>query len=88
MTWSDAPSASTPSWSASTSTTLTWPDNTQTTSNNTLGNFMRWIDADPLADGSGGVDFGTTFSTENPWLFTASANPITLSDSSFSRNDP
>ena len=31
---------------------------------------MRFVDADPLADAAGGIDFNNTFSTENPWVFT------------------
>ena len=34
------------------------------------GNFSRMIDADPLEDAGGGIDFNNTFSVENPWVFT------------------
>lgn len=30
------------------------------------GNWNRWIDADPLVDAEGGVDFHLTVSSENP----------------------
>lgn len=65
--------------------TTEWTDDTVTTSNNTLGNFNRFVDADPLADSSGGIDFHNTFSTENPWVFTTAAS-VVLSETS--RNDP
>ena len=46
---------------------------------------MRFVDADPLADAQGGVDFGNTFSTENPWMFTTRG---TMKFTGTSRNDP
>lgn len=87
MTWTDATSATTPSfgaidadaatWAAPTSPTGTWNAEgsdaaTWTTpfSSYASGNFSRMIDADPLIDASGGIDFNNTFSTENPWVFT------------------
>ena len=84
LTWN---SSSDPSgtWNASTSTTLTWNGATQTTSNMTLGNFSRMIDADPLADGSGGVDFNVTATTENPAIITTTA-PVVSTNTN--RNDP
>lgn len=82
MTWTDVTSASTPTWSASTSTTLTW---TAASGASNLGNFNLMVDADPLADGAGGVDFNNTFSIENPWEFTVSG-PIAFT--STNRNDP
>jgi predicted secreted acid phosphatase len=36
----------------------------------TSGNWNRFVDADPLEDVAGGVDFNNTFSSENPWVFT------------------
>ena len=65
--WTDATSSTTTTWSATTSATETW---TTPSGASALGNLSRFIDADPLADGSGGVDFNNTFSSENPWVFT------------------
>lgn len=49
------------------------------------GNWNRFVDADPLPDGEGGVDFGNTFSSENPFVFTTRG---TLSFTSNSRENP
>lgn len=50
------------------------------------GNLSRFIDADPIVDASGGIDFNNTFSSENPWVFTSGPGFIVLTDSD--RNDP
>lgn len=67
MTWIDATSATTPSFGAIDSDAMTWA---APSSSYASGNFSRMIDADPLIDASGGIDFNNTFSTENPWVFT------------------
>ncbi len=48
------------------------------------GNWSRFVDADPLSDGEGGVDFANTFSRENPWVFTTIRSILFGS----TRNDP
>lgn len=67
MTWADATTTPSGTWSAQTSFTPSWG---AASGASALGNFMRFVDADPLADASEGVDFNNTFSTENPWVFT------------------
>lgn len=54
---------------------MTWADTT-VTSSTSLGNFSRFVDADPIGDGTGGIDFTNTFSSENPFVFTATKNAI------------
>lgn len=83
MTWGDATSSTTPSWTSSGSTVLTF---TSPSDASALGNFNRMVDADPLLDATGGVDFANTFSSENPWVFTLAQLPISFRSSD--RNDP
>lgn len=74
MTWADDTPSFVPSWAESTSTSLTWNDVPDASPD---GNFSRFVDADPLDDGTGGIDYNNTISSENPWVVT-STNPIAL----------
>jgi hypothetical protein len=55
-----------------------------------VGNWGRFVDADPIVTPGGGnfadeVDFGTTFTTRNPWVFT-DFGPVEIVTPA--RNDP
>lgn len=75
MTWGDVTSSSTPAWSASTSSETSFASPSESF---TSGNWNRFVDADPVPDAEGGVDFNNTFSSENPFIFTSSLAPVSF----------
>lgn len=74
MSWTDATTSSTATFTEESSFAATW---TAKSDISFIGNFARFVDADSLSDGAGGVDFNNVFSTENPWIFTT-ANAISF----------